>query len=102
MRALLKQIKQRRLQLGLKQQDMLLKMGMSRQQYQRLESKGNPRLDTLALVAEGLESELILVPKDKIEAVRSLLQNAKNESQDEDDEYFENPWVGLIEDEDVE
>ena len=102
MRALLEQIKQRRLQLGLKQQDMLLKMGMSRQQYQRLESKGNPRLDTLALVAEGLESELILVPKDKIEAVRSLLQNAKNESQDEDDEYFENPWVGLIEDEDVE
>ena len=102
MRALLKQIKQRRLQLGLKQQDMLLKMGMSRQQYQRLESKGNPRLDTLALVAEGLESELILVPKDNIEAVRSLLRNAQNESQDEDDEYFENPWVGLIEDEDVE
>ena len=39
---------------------------MSRQQYQRLESKGNPRLDTLELIANGLNSELLLVPNEKL------------------------------------
>ena len=45
--SLLEQIKKRRIALAFKQHDMLLRVGMSRQQYQRLESKGNPRLDTL-------------------------------------------------------
>jgi transcriptional regulator with XRE-family HTH domain len=57
---LLQQLKKRRLALGLKQKDMMLRMGISRQQYQQLESKGNPRLDTLELIAKGLNSELIL------------------------------------------
>ena len=56
MNKLLEQLKKRRQQLGLKQCDMMMRVGMSRQQYQRLESKGNPRLDTLELVAEGLNS----------------------------------------------
>lgn len=46
---------------------------MSRQQYQRLESKGNPRLDTLELLAKGLTSELLLIPQDKVDAVRAML-----------------------------
>ncbi len=61
----LAQIKARRLQLGLKQQDMYLRVGISRQQYQRLESHGNLRLDTLELVAKGLSSELMLIPKER-------------------------------------
>jgi DNA-binding phage protein len=39
---------------------------MERQQYQRLESKGNPSLDTLELIAKGLKMELMIIPKDKV------------------------------------
>lgn len=70
---LLAQIKTRRKELKLKQNDMMLRVGMSPQQYQRLESKGNPRLDTLELVAKGLKSELILIPQEKLAAVKALL-----------------------------
>ena len=72
--SIIHQIKQRRLTLGLKQNDMLLRVGVSRQQYQRLESKGNPRLDTLELIAKGLNSELMLIPKEKLGAVMALLE----------------------------
>ena len=63
MNILLEQLKKRRIALGLKQNDMMLRIGISRQQYQRLESKGNPRLDTLDLIAKGLKSELMLIPQ---------------------------------------
>jgi Predicted transcriptional regulator with C-terminal CBS domains len=62
--SLLTQIKQRRLALGLKQHDMRLRIGMSRQQFQRLETQGNPRLDTLNLLADGLGTQLVLVPNE--------------------------------------
>lgn len=74
MNSILQQIKQRRLALGLKQSDMMLRVGVSRQQYQRLESKGNPRLGTLALIAKGLNSELVFIPKEKLGAVMALLE----------------------------
>ncbi|TXL21195.1 hypothetical protein BMR03_13655, partial [Methylococcaceae bacterium HT2] len=57
MKPLLEQLKKRRLALGLKQKDMLLRIGVSRQQYQHLESKGNPRLNTLELIVKGLKSD---------------------------------------------
>ncbi|WP_211343606.1 helix-turn-helix transcriptional regulator [Neptunomonas concharum] len=41
-KSMLYQIKQRRVELCLKQNDMMLRVGVSRQQYQHLESKGNP------------------------------------------------------------
>lgn len=71
--SLLQQIKQRRLILNFKQSDMLLRVGVSRQQYQRLEAKGNPRLETLELIAQGLNSELMLIPKEKLNAVLAVL-----------------------------
>lgn len=74
MNSLLQQLKNRRLALGLKQNDMMLRVGVSRQQYQRLESKGNPRLDTLELIAKGLNSELMLIPKEKLGAVLAVLE----------------------------
>lgn len=74
MNSLLEQIKKRRLTLGLKQNDMMLRVGVSRQQYQRLESKGNPRLDTLELIAKGLNSELMLIPKEKLSTVMTVLE----------------------------
>ena len=74
MNTLLQQLKKRRLDLGLKQNDMMLRVGVSRQQYQRLESKGNPRLDTLELIAKGLNSEIMLIPKEKLGAVLAVLE----------------------------
>ena len=58
------QIKQRRLALGLQQTDMKLRIGMNQQQYQRIEAGGNPRLETLELIAEGLEADILLIPHD--------------------------------------
>lgn len=80
MASLLQQIKKRRLTLGLKQNDMMLCVGVSRQQYQRLESKGNPRLNTLELIAKGFNSELMLIPKEKLNAVISVLEQETLES----------------------
>lgn len=75
MKILLEQLKQRRLELGLKQHDMMLRVGISRQQYQYLESKGNPRLETLELVTKGLNCELMLIPQEKLNAVKAVLKN---------------------------
>ena len=72
---LLKQLKKRRLDLDLKQKDMMLRIGVSRQQYQQLESKGNPRLNTLELIAKGLKSELMLIPTEKLSIVEAILEN---------------------------
>jgi transcriptional regulator with XRE-family HTH domain len=99
MSSLLKQIKNRRLALGFKQTDMQDRVGILRQVYQRLESKGNPRLATLELVATGLNSELMLVPLEKVAAVTSLLEDSsdtqleqinKNESLEDD------PWNDIL------
>ena len=71
------QLKQRRKELGLKQEDMMLRVGMSRQQYQRLESRGNPRLDTLELVAKGLKMEVMLIPQENLRDVQEFLAGKK-------------------------
>lgn len=98
MRLLLEQIKKRRLALALKQQDMMLRVGMSRQQYQRLESKGNPRLDTLELIAKGLKSELLFIPQEKLNSVRALLADDAAETvfNDHKKSLADDPWQGLL------
>ena len=100
MNSLLEQIKKRRLALGFKQHDMQERVGIMRQVYQRLESKGNPRLATLELVATGLNSELILVPLDKVAAVKALLEGS-DASQLEPVKSSENleddPWSDILE-----
>ena len=100
-KTLLMQVKKRRLELGLKQHDMYMRAGLSRQQYQHIESKGNPRLNTLVLVALGLNSELMLIPKEKREAVMQLLlepQDGLNRSALDNQNLVENPWQGLLDD----
>ncbi|MDE1166670.1 MAG: helix-turn-helix transcriptional regulator [Pseudomonas sp.] len=78
---LLNQIRERRLGLGLKIQDMPLLAGLTRQQYGKIEAGGNPRLATLDQIAEGLDSALLLVPKEKLEAVaRVLAANPQKEA----------------------
>lgn len=104
MNSLLEQIKKRRIALALKQHDMMLRVGISRQQYQRLESKGNPRLDTLELVAKGLKSELLLIPQEKLNAVMAVLTDETTESSKasqsakaKNQPLNEDPWLGLLE-----
>ncbi len=72
MNPLLQQIKERRIELGLRQHDML-RAGMSRQQYQRIETKGNPTLNTLEHLAERLDCELVIIPKNLMGIVESVL-----------------------------
>jgi transcriptional regulator with XRE-family HTH domain len=104
MNTLLEQIKRRRIKLALKQHDMMMRVGMSRQQYQRLESKGNPRLDTLELIAKGLKSELMLIPKEKLSAVLSVLddepmtEGKPGSGGEENTPLSDDPWQGLLED----
>jgi len=85
------QLKKRRKELRLKQDDMHLRVGMVRQQYQRLESKGNPRLDTLELVAKGLKMELMLIPQEKLRLVHHLLDGKVVPTALSDE-----PWAGLL------
>jgi transcriptional regulator with XRE-family HTH domain len=106
MKSLLEQLKKRRLALGLKQNDMMLRVGISRQQYQRLESKGNPRLDTLELIAKGLKSELMLIPQEKLGTVKAILENNefstptfknKDSKQSRENTLVNDPWKNLLE-----
>ena len=113
MNSLLQQIKKRRLALGLKQYDMLLRIGVSRQQYQRLEAKGNPRLETLELIAMGLNGEIVLIPKEKLVAVQAVLEAAdaavptetpavdadSTTEQQDKKSLSDDPWQGLLGDE---
>lgn len=92
--SLLGQIKRRRLDLKLTQQDMQARIGMTRQQYQRLEREGNPRLNTLNLVAEGLNAELMLIPRERVSAVQRLLSDQNPETQATS--ANEDPWRGLL------
>jgi transcriptional regulator with XRE-family HTH domain len=103
MNSLLEQIKIRRKALALKQHDMMLRIGMSRQQYQRLESKGNPRLDTLELIAMGLKSKLLLIPQEKLSAVLAILEEdsttlggPNQPSREKNKSLADDPWQGLL------
>lgn len=108
MKRFLEQLKKRRLALNLKQKDMMLRIGVSRQQYQQLESKGNPRLNTLELVAKGLKSELMLIPAEKLDRVKEVLESdallppaLKNQParQSEESDLSNDPWKNLLGDE---
>jgi transcriptional regulator with XRE-family HTH domain len=107
--SLLQQLKNRRKDLNLKQNDMLLRIGVSRQQYQKLESKGNPRLDTLGLIAKGLNSELMLIPNEKLSAVQALLEDTVETGVgttallDESSKHkplSDDPWQGMLDGDD--
>ena len=70
-------------------------IGMTQQQYQHIEASGNPRLETLELIAEGLDAELLLVPKDKLRAVKSLLMDEGGLELAESESH-ENPWKDIL------
>ncbi len=101
---LLQQLKKRRKELGLKQSDMMMRIGFSRQQYQRLEAKGNPRLDTLELIAKGLNGELMLIPQEKVSAVIAVLERTEAERKlgqtttGKKKSLPDDPWQDLLDD----
>ena len=85
---------------------MVLCFGMSRQQYQRLESRGNPRLDTLELLAKGLRMEVMLIPQEKIRVVRDILEGKTDTGSSvkfnvgpavKKPPISDDPWKGLLE-----
>ena len=96
--SLLQQLKKRRLKLELKQKDMMMRIGVSRQQYQRLESRGNPRLETLELIAKGLNSELMLIPQDKVRAVMAVLESSEQTMDNKRKNLSDDPWQNILED----
>jgi transcriptional regulator with XRE-family HTH domain len=85
---LLDQIRKRRLALGVKIQEMPLRAGLTRQQYGKIEAGGNPRLNTLDQIAEGLDSALVLVPKSHLAAVQRILNG---ENQPEANQHYREP-----------
>jgi DNA-binding XRE family transcriptional regulator len=99
------QLKCRRKDLGLTQADMKMRVGITRQQYQRLEANGNPRLDTLELVAKGLKSEVMLIPQEKLLAVMAILKGdvpagrvagTNGYSEPDSNPMADDPWAGLM------
>lgn len=86
------QYRHRRKALGFTQQQVASRTGMVRQQYQRLERGGNPRLDTLELAADGLNARLLLIPVEKWQAVQSLLTGDTGDTPSLDAD----PWEGLL------
>ncbi|KQQ59910.1 hypothetical protein ASF84_04105 [Pseudomonas sp. Leaf127] len=106
---LLDQIRKRRLALGIKIQEMPLLAGLTRQQYGKIEARGNPRLTSLDQIAEGLDAVLVLVPKSRLRDVEKVLADdgslnidhsyPKTHSsagrQDFDPDQDENPWKDL-------
>ena len=95
-KSLLQQIKKRRTQLGLKQVDMQSRTSISRQQYQKLESQGNPRLETLEIIAAGLNAQLMLIPDDKVHLIRQLLNDEIKITIEDQDDLMTNPWKDLL------
>lgn len=94
--SLLLEIRQRRLLLGLKIQDMTLRAGLTRQQYAKIERDGNPRLNTLDQIAEGLDAAIVLVPKDQLAAVRQLLAGHNPSSPSFEEDEPDDPWEDLL------
>ena len=104
MKSLLHQLKKRRKQLGLKQHDMKLRVGISRQQYQCLEAKGNPTLDTLELIAKGLKGEILLIPQENLSAVKAVLESKTFDTRPSiatrtnQLSLFDDPWKDVMKD----
>ena len=97
MSSLLFDLKKRRLELNFRQSDMMSRIGFSKQQYNRLERKGNPRLETLELVAKGLNSEIMLIPKERVNAVKELLSDSdSNVSRGVDENSDDDLWADIL------
>lgn len=67
-------LKQRRRELNWSQKDLLLAIGMTQQQYQRLESGSDMRFSTLLKVLEAMGLECVIVPRTQAKEIATLEQ----------------------------
>lgn len=72
-------IKKRRLDLKLTQSDLKKLIDMEQTQYQKIEAGGNPRLHTLQRIAKALKLNIVLVPNEKMNLVRPLLESIEKD-----------------------
>ncbi len=97
---LLDQFKQRRLSLKLRQSDIYKRTGLSRQQYQRIEKHGNPRLDTLERIAAGMSGEIMFIPREYAQEIRSIIDGTREQNrlaEETFEAYRMNPWKDFLE-----
>ena len=88
-------LRQRRRAMGLNQQDMLMRIGMSQQQYQRIESGGDLRVTTLLRILDGMGLEFLLVPREERQAVERYLTGGGWADAPEVDNTEESSWAGV-------
>jgi transcriptional regulator with XRE-family HTH domain len=94
---LLPQIRERRLEMAIKEEQMSYRTGISKQRYRHLEAEGNPTLRTLDKIAAVLGCQLMLIPDDKISAVLDVLY-LDDEDNELLEEFIDDLWHGLISD----
>ena len=78
---------------GLGQKDIRLKIGMSQQQYQRVESGSDLRVSTLLRILEGLDLELEFIPRQRFGS-----RVSEPEEVTEQDESIWKDFLGDLED----
>ncbi|AUU09734.1 helix-turn-helix domain-containing protein [Serratia marcescens] len=67
-------LKEKRIELGWSQKDFLMKIGMTQQQYQRIETGSDMRVSTLLRILAAMDLEYVIVPKKPARDVECLLQ----------------------------
>ncbi|MBO0611853.1 MAG: hypothetical protein RL122_1397 [Pseudomonadota bacterium] len=92
------QIRSRRRALGFTQAAMKTRIGMGQQQYQRIEAGGNANLDTIQLIADGLNADLMLIPRNRVQAVLDLLNGVEPTPAPTTSADLEDPWKELLAD----
>ncbi|MBB4867185.1 transcriptional regulator with XRE-family HTH domain [Pseudomonas nitritireducens] len=73
---LLQKIKERRQELNIRVSHMPAHTGLGREQYSAIERGGNPTLSNLERIAEGLQAEVMLIPKELVSTVEALISNS--------------------------
>lgn len=58
---------------------MRMKTGMTQQQYQKIEAGADPRLSTLLRLLEGMDLEMMLVPRQRVQEVQALLDGTQTD-----------------------
>ncbi len=96
------ELEKRRRALGLNQSDMLMKIGMSQQQYQRVEAGHDIRVSTLLRVLEGMGLELLLVPREQVRHLENVLRPGEHDydtmpaDADWEDDVKESSWSSML------
>ncbi len=91
MNEILKSLKKRRVELKLKQSEFGSKLGLPQSHISKIEQgMTDPRLSTVTDMARLLDQELVLVPREMLPVIKSLINGEDNQkpmwSLDEEDE----------------